>query len=185
MEQDNAIDASEVEYDFEPTDVLEYGTVRPGTYLCRVDEARPGWTRSGFKRWGLKFVVHEGPNVGRVAAWDGLTFSPKAAGRTKQVLSALGLPHEGTVRIRADDLLGRLAFVTVELGEYRNPDTGQLVRRNQVPYGGVEAVGPSRDPSTRRATHDAAANDGESVGGVAGDDEADATDEFDEATVPF
>ncbi|MCA8971145.1 MAG: hypothetical protein KDC95_15235 [Planctomycetes bacterium] len=181
MEQDNAIDASEVEYDFEDTDVLEYGIVRPGTYLCRVDEARPGWTRSGFKRWGLKFVVHEGPNVGRVAAWDGLTFSPKAAGRTKQVLSALGLPHEGTVRIRADDLLGRLAFVTVELGEYRNPDTGQLVRRNQVPYGGVEPVGSNRDATTHESNPRAAARKEASVD----DDEEGATDEFDEATVPF
>ncbi|HMQ21462.1 MAG TPA: hypothetical protein PKE00_03175 [Planctomycetota bacterium] len=142
MKQQEGHDPSKVEYDFETgsSEVLEYGTVRPGTYLCRVDEARPGFTREGHKRWGLKYVVHEGPDVGRIAAWDGLTFSPKAAGRTKQVLQALGLPHEGTVRIHAEDLLGRVAFVTVELGEYRNPTTGQVVRRNKVPYGGVAAA---------------------------------------------
>ena len=133
-------DPSQVDYNFDENTVLDYGTVPPGTYLCRVDEARPGLTRSGHPRWGLKFVVHKGPELGRIAAWDGLTFSPKAAGRTRQVLGALGLPHEGRVRLHAQDLLGRLAFVSVELGEYQNPETGQIMRRNKVPYGGVSSA---------------------------------------------
>lgn len=140
------VDPSSVEYDFDDKDVLEFGAVPPGTYLCRIDEARPGVTRAGHPRWGLKFVVHEGQEVGRIAAWDGLTFSPMAAARTKQILGALGLPHEGKVRLKAEDLLGRLAFVTVELGEYRHPTTGVVMRRNQVPYGGVTPARGDESP---------------------------------------
>ena len=115
---------------------LDYTCVPEGTYLCRIAEARHGLTRNGHPRWGLKFVVHEGPEAGRLAAWDGLTFSPEAAARTQLVLKALGLPHQGRVRIEQTDLVGRLAFVEVESGIYR-PENKEPVRRNKVPYGGV------------------------------------------------
>ncbi len=131
-------DYNQVDFDFDQSpEQMDFQTVAPGTYLCCVGEARPGLTRSGHTRWGLKYVVAEGPDIGRVAAWDGLTFSPKAAGRTRQVLAALGLPHAGRIQLSAADILGRRAFVTVERGTYVNPVSGATTKRNVVPYGGV------------------------------------------------
>lgn len=115
----------------------EFTRVPPGTYLCRVAEARYGMTRSGHPRWGLKFVVDQGNESGRIAAWDGLVFSPKALARTRQVLAALGLPHMGTVRFYAPDFIGKRAWVTVVEESYEHPDTGRISLRMKVPYEGI------------------------------------------------
>ncbi len=130
-----------VEYEFEDGPaVLEWRAVPPGTYVCRVDDVRPGETREGHPRWGLKLVVDDGPEAGRFAAWDGLVFSPKAEGRTRQVLAAFGLPHVGHVRLRPSELLGRRAVVTLVEELWTDPKTGLEVRRNRVPFGGIRPL---------------------------------------------
>lgn len=135
----------------------EFTRVPPGTYLCRVAEARYGMTRSGHPRWGLKFVVDQGNESGRIAAWDGLVFSPKALGRTRQVLAALGLPHMGTVRFYAPDFIGKRAWVTVVEESYEHPDTGRISLRMKVPYEGILPFDPGarepEDPASAE-THD-------------------------------
>lgn len=131
-------DESFVEIDLgDSPPLIEYQNIPAGTYLCRIEEARPGTTRNGYKRWSLKYVVHDGAEAGRVAAWDGLIFSPKAAGRTRQVLAALGLPHQGRVRLETKDVIGCKAFITIEESSYENPETGLVTKRMQVPYRGV------------------------------------------------
>ena len=144
---------SSVEWEFSGDEKRnDFTSVPPGTYLCRIEESRPGLTRSGHTRWGVKFVVHDGPETGRIAAWDGLTFSPNAAARTRQMLAALGLPHEGKVRLSETDLVGRLAWVTVEEQVFRDPATGITSKRNSVPYGGVRPV--EGDPRAGEAERD-------------------------------
>lgn len=147
MEENGGESHSAVDYDFDGVEQQDFESVPPGTYLCRVEEARPGVTRSGHPRWALKFVIHDGPESGRIAAWDGLVFSPKAAARTQQVLAALGLPHEGRVQIEPSSLVGRIAFVTVTTGVWRNPVTGITTRRNTVPYGGVHPAEGQQPPA--------------------------------------
>jgi len=113
--------------------------VPPGTYLCRVDEVRPGVTRTGHQRWALKFVVVRGAEAGRIAAWDGMTFSPKAAARTQRMLASFGLPHTGKVEVEATELIGRVVWVTVHEDTYRHPETGEIQKRNRVPFDGIRA----------------------------------------------
>ena len=117
--------------------VRELQSVPPGTYLCEVQDVRPSRTKAGDKRWGMKFVVVQGMEKGRLAAWDGLVFSQKAMDRTRMVLAALGLPFSGHVQLKAEDLLGKRAWVVVEAEVWEDPKTQQVIRRNTVPYSGI------------------------------------------------
>jgi len=130
-----------MEIDFDAADrVSDYVTVPAGTYLCRVAEVRPGTTRAGDERWSLRLVVAEGPHVGKQAAWDSLVFSTRGRARARLVLSALGLPAKGRVTLEPTGIEGRHAFVQVRPAEYASP-SGDLVRRNEVPYDGYRAAG--------------------------------------------
>lgn len=112
----------------------DYVTVPAGTYLCKITEVQTGSTRAGDDRWGLRLTVAEGEFIGRQAAWDSLVFSPRGLARVRQVFTALRLPTQGHTDVDPEDLMGRQAFVEVRHGEYRSPETGQVVRRNEVPY---------------------------------------------------
>lgn len=148
-----------MEIDFDAADrVSDYVTVPAGTYLCRVAEVRPGTTRAGDERWSLRLVVAEGPHVGKQAAWDSLVFSTRGRARARLVLSALGLPAKGRVTLEPTSLEGRQAFVQVRPAEYASP-SGDLVRRNEVPYDGYRSAGlesagsdPSEDSAEAPAT---------------------------------
>ena len=166
---------TEVEFGHEPIQP-EFIRVSPGTYLCRVDEARYGVTRNGNPRWGLKFVVDQGNDFGRMAAWDGLVFSPKAQARTRQVLAALGLPHMGTVRFYAADFLGKRAWVTVVEESYTHPETGRISIQMKVPYEGIR---PCDAESADAESADAESGDAEK--GDAGQSTWDSQDPTDAA----
>lgn len=130
----------EIDFDAEDT-ISDFVTVPEGTYLCRIGEVRPGTTRAGDERWSLRLVVAEGQHVGKQAAWDSLVFSTRGRARARAVLQALGLPTQGKVEIEPADLEGREALVAIRPTEYESP-TGQIVRRNEVPYDGYrEATG--------------------------------------------
>ena len=138
----------------EDNKVQDFVGVPPGTYLCRVEEVAPGQTRNGDERWGMRLVIAEGEFVGRQAAWDGLVFSERGRTRTRRVLAALGLPASGRVSIEPEDLVGRQAFVEITPQEYRDPMSGQKVRRNGVPYDGYRAAGESPGRNGRSADED-------------------------------
>lgn len=144
-----------MEFDFDAKDhQKDYVTVPAGTYVCRVAEVRPGSTRAGDERWSLCLVVAEGQHVGKQAAWDSLVFSPRGRTRARMVLQALGLPASGKIQIEPADLEGRSALVEVRPAEYQAP-SGEVVRRNEVPYDGFrrlpEADGPGSSPAVGRA----------------------------------
>ncbi|MBX3462741.1 MAG: DUF669 domain-containing protein [Planctomycetes bacterium] len=144
-----------MEIDFDASDhVSDFVTVPPGTYLCRIAEVRPGSTRAGDERWSMRLVVAEGQHIGKQAAWDSLVFSSRGRARARMVLQALGLPASGKVQIEPGDLEGRTALVEVRPAEYQGP-SGDVVRRNEVPYDGFRAVPPADAappaPAGRRA----------------------------------
>ena len=129
-----------MEIDFDAADgVTDFVTVPAGTYHCRVAEVRRGETRAGDERWSLRLVVADGQHVGKQAAWDSLVFSTRGRARARTVLQALGLPASGKVTIEPADLEGRAALVEIRPAEYEAP-SGQVVRRNEVPYDGYRAV---------------------------------------------
>jgi hypothetical protein len=109
--------------------------VPAGSYLCRIDDVRPGTTRAGDERWSVQLTVAAGPQAGRHAAWDSLVFSIRGRARARMILKALGLPATGRVQVEPDDLRGRTALVEVRTAEYTAP-SGDRVRRNEVPYDG-------------------------------------------------
>ena len=138
-----------MEIDFDAEDsISDFVTVPEGTYLCRVGEVRPGTTRSGDERWSLRLVVAEGQYVGKQAAWDSLVFSTRGRARARAVLQALGLPTRGKVEIEPADLEGREALVAIRPSEYESP-TGQIVRRNEVPYNGYREATGNGSPDGR------------------------------------
>lgn len=136
-----------MEIDFDAVEgVANFVTVPTGTYLCRVGEVRPGTTRAGDERWSLRLVIAEGQHIGKQAAWDSLVFSTRGRARAKQVFNALGLPSRGRVQVEPQDLEGRQAFVEVRPAEYASP-TGEIVRRNEVPYDGYRPVADPLPPA--------------------------------------
>jgi hypothetical protein len=128
-----------MEIDFDATDgVSDYISVPPGTYLCSIAEVRTGSTKGGDERWSMRLVVAEGHHVGKQAAWDSLIFSTRGRTRARTVLHALGLPSKGKVELTPDDLLERTALVEIRPSEYET-QSGQRIRRNEVPYNGYRA----------------------------------------------
>jgi len=130
-----------VDLDFDALEkVSDYVTVPAGVYLCEITDVRESTTRNGDERWGLRLVIAEGEFCGRQAAWDSLVFSTRGQVRVRLVLEALGLPTRGRVTLKPEDIKGRRAFVEVRPAEFEHPDTGQVVRRNEVPYRGYRAL---------------------------------------------
>lgn len=115
--------------------LCDYVQVPAGAYVCRIDEVRPGTTRAGDERWSVRLTVADGPQAGRMAAWDSLVFSIRGRARARMVLKALGLPAAGRVQIEPGDLQGRTALIEVRPAEYTAP-SGETIRRNEVPYDG-------------------------------------------------
>lgn len=139
-----------MEIDFDATDrVSDFVTVPAGTYVCRIAEIRPGATRAGDERWSMRLVVAEGQHVGKQAAWDSLVFSARGRARARMVLQALGLPASGKVQIEPTDLEGRAALVEIRPAEYQSP-SGEVVRRNEVPYDGFRALASDPTPPPRQ-----------------------------------
>ncbi len=133
----------------------DYVTVPAGTYLCKITDVNPGTTKNGDVRWGIRLVVAEGEFTGRQAAWDGLVFSPRGMARVRSILGALGLPNTGSIDLEPEHLQDRPVFVEVRPSEYRHPDTGELIRRNDVPYSGYRRVAEQPDGETPAAApHD-------------------------------
>lgn len=119
-------------------EVMDFTSVPSGDYLCRVAEVRTGTTRAGDVRWSVRLEVAAGHYVGRMAAWDSLVFTKRGRARVRAIFKALSLPHTGKVHVEPDDLVGRTARIEIRPTEYASP-TGEVVRRNEVPYDGWRA----------------------------------------------
>jgi Protein of unknown function (DUF669) len=129
-----------MELDFNDREqVTDYISVPEGTYLCRIMDVRERQTRNGDALWALKLMVAEGEFSGRDAAWDNLVFSSRGLNRVKTVFAAFGLPADGKIQVDPGDLLNREVFATVRPAEYMSAE-GSIVRRNEVPYDGYQAV---------------------------------------------
>lgn len=129
--------------------ITDFVTVPPGTYLCRIAEIRERQSRAGDTLWGMRLVVEEGEFIGRLAAWDNLVFSSRGLTRVKLVLRALGLPADGKIDLKPEDLTDRQVLAEVRPAEYHSPE-GVMTRRNEVPYDGYLPVmlEPKDDPES-------------------------------------
>jgi hypothetical protein len=132
---------SRIEVDLD-AHTVDYVVVPRGTYLCRVAEVRCGTNQAGAERWALRLVVADGPHVGKQAAWDSLVFSRQGLPRIRLVFAALGLPASGKVQVGPEDLEGRLAKVDIHIADFSTP-SGEVIRRNQVPYDGFAPPAPA------------------------------------------
>ena len=136
-----------MEIDFDSAEpVTDFITIPAGSYVCRIAEVRCGRTRANDERWALRLVVAEGEHIGKQAAWDALIFSTRGRSRARQVLAAIGLPATGKVTINPTELEGLTALVEVRPAEYTNP-AGEVIRRNEVPYGGFRPVPTDKQAS--------------------------------------
>ncbi|MBL8692557.1 MAG: hypothetical protein JNJ88_00510 [Planctomycetes bacterium] len=130
-----------VRVDFTQVDDADnYVSVPNGTYLCRIGEVRARIGDDGAERWGVRWIVADGPYAGRTAAWDALTFSAKGLRRAKIILQRLAVPVDGPQELRPADIEGRVARVTVYARERLDPITQRRVISNRVPFAGVETA---------------------------------------------
>ncbi len=135
-----------VQVDFDQVDDAEnFVSVPNGSYVCSVGEVRARRGDDGAERWGVRWIVSEGPYAGRTAAWDSLVFTVRGLRRAKLVLGRIGIPVEGEQRLEPLALEGRRARVTVYARERVDSVTGRRVISNRVPYAGVEALGPGEN----------------------------------------
>lgn len=145
-----------MEIDFDAKDAIsDFISVPAGTYLCRIAEVRPGSTRAGDERWSIRLVVAEGVHVGKQAAWDSLVFSVRGRTRARLMLQAFALPSKGKVQLQPADLEGCSALVEVRPSEYES-SSGQIVRRNEVPYDGYRSAEDGTEQGAQRGQRGAA-----------------------------
>jgi hypothetical protein len=141
-----------VQVDFDQVDDAEnFVSVPNGAYLCSVGEVRVRTGSDGAERWGIRWVVADGPFAGRTAAWDSLVFHARGLKRAKLVLARLGVAVDGPQEIRPASIEGRRALVTIYAHERVDPLTGRRIIANRVPFAGVEAAAegvapPAADP---------------------------------------
>ena len=121
-------------------DTDSFVSIPEGFYRCRVAEVRPGETREGQPRWGLRLEVAQGEYAGRMAAWDGLTFSERGLPRVKFVLEQLGFDTSTPLELGPDDLLEREAFVQLQTESREDPLSGRRIERLKVPYQGYVSL---------------------------------------------
>ncbi len=134
-----------MEVDFE--NLEDYISVPPGTYLCEIALVRESTSKAGDPMWGVCLRVADGQHVGHLACWDNLVFSDRGRSRVRDIFAALGLPSQGRVEVRSEELVGRQAFVEVRKGAYQRADGTVAKPRNEVPYDGYRPVAPAANRS--------------------------------------
>jgi hypothetical protein len=122
------------------SDVEDFASIPPGTYVVRIAEVREGVTREGAPRWAVRLEVVDGPFAGRTAAWDGLVWSEKGLRRVKHVLDKLGFDVSGGVELDSEQLVGLEVRAEISLEEREDPLTGSRQIRPRVPFLGYASV---------------------------------------------
>lgn len=122
-------------------DIESVASVPAGRYLCVCQEARERRRDDGTELWSLCWRVTSGPFAGRIAAWDSIAFTERALPRVKLLMKALGFSVGGTLQVDSQDIVGRMAWVTVRLEDYGDPATQVHRQVTKVPYAGYESAG--------------------------------------------
>jgi hypothetical protein len=105
-----------------------------GTYDAEIVFADEGESQSGHPKIDLRWKVLAGEHEGR-QVFDTMSFHPKALWRTKDTLMALDFPEDFSGDITGEELLGRVATITVKIepSSGTNPDTGEpYPERNRI-----------------------------------------------------
>jgi hypothetical protein len=121
--------------DFDKIEDAEgFTPIEPGTYLMKVDDVVEESSKEGHDIFRLSLKVWKPDHLFGRIVFDRITFSEKGKKRVKFVCSRLGLETSGEVNLEPKHLIGRSAFVDVEIGEYQGRKT------NNVPWGGYHSV---------------------------------------------
>ena len=122
--------------------------VPAGEYLCEVTDVETSQTQYGDEMWSLKLTVKQGEFAGK---WffDRLIFSEKGVSRVKLVCGKFGIELKGQMDLEPEHLLNRCALVTTDIDTYEHMESGQMRKRNNVPFDGYRraADGPKPPPS--------------------------------------
>lgn len=104
-----------------------------GKYTATITTATVGVSKAGNEKIDLQWKVEGGPYDGRVI-FDTLTFTEKALFRVKATLQGLGFSKDFKGEVRADDLVGRTAKITVDIQAGNGVDeTGEPYQpRNRI-----------------------------------------------------
>lgn len=107
--------------------------VPAGTYLATLIQAEEGVSQSGNGKMDLRWKIIGGEYDGRLV-FDHLSFAPTALWRTKLFLQAVGFEDGYAGEITSDDLIGKVANITVAIESGRtNPETGEAYPdRNRI-----------------------------------------------------
>jgi hypothetical protein len=107
--------------------------VPAGTYLATIIQADEGESQAGNPKVDLRWKIIGSEFDGRLV-FDHLSFAPTALWRTKLFLQAVGYGNGFAGTIEAEDLVGKVANITVAVETGRtNPDTGETYPdRNRI-----------------------------------------------------
>jgi hypothetical protein len=119
-------------------DIQDFSPLPAGQYLCRLVEVKLASTISGDEMWKIRFTVESGEYSGR-CIFDNLVFSPAAMKRVKLICSRLGLDTSRELVLEPSSIIGRTAYVSVEIEEYEDQE-GNTKKRNVVPFAGYDRV---------------------------------------------
>lgn len=125
--------------DFSTIDeATDFKPLPEGRYLCVLDNIDETTTKeSGADLWKLRFRVIDGEFTGRTI-FDNMVFSEKALKRVKLMCSRLGLDVSKEMDLVPSMIKGKNVFITVEIGEYEDPQTGKKKPKNVVPFAGYD-----------------------------------------------
>ncbi len=116
----------------------DYTPLIDGDYVCKANKVEEKTTQKGDEMWSVEWEVCEGPNSGR-KIFDNMVFSEAAMSRVKLICSRLGLPTEGTVNLKPENIAGRKVKITTYVEDYVN-SKGETKAQNKVPFDGYTAV---------------------------------------------
>jgi hypothetical protein len=104
-----------------------------GTYTATIIKADLGVSKASNEKIDIQWKIEGGTYDGRVI-FDTLTFTEKALFRVKATLQGLGFPKDFKGDVKAEDLLGRTAKLTVDIQAGNGIDeTGEPYQpRNRV-----------------------------------------------------
>jgi len=116
----------------------DFSPLPNGQYVCVLSNVEEASTKHGDEMWKLRFIVDDGPYVGRLI-FDNMIFSDAALKRVKLICSRLGLDVTGCIDLTPSSITNRTCVLTVETEEYED-NTGKIKKRNVVPFAGYERV---------------------------------------------
>lgn len=125
------------------------GLVPAGRYLVRVVSVAQKQTLAGFEIWNLQMEIIGGEHD-KKQMFDNIVFSPKAMGRAKLILRALGIPLEQEREIRPSEAEGKKAVVSVVHRTYTDKDGNEKKTVSPEFDGWSHVDAPAKTPVMKR-----------------------------------